>query len=91
MIRSWKSKRLKELAENGRSAKIRPDLQARIICRLDAMKNAKTLQNLNVPGFDFHPWQGKPQRYSIHVNGPWCITFEWDENGPAKVDLEQHH
>ena len=19
--------------------------------------------------------QGKPKRYSVHVNGPWCITF----------------
>lgn len=91
MIRSWKSKGLKELFETGRSAKVRPDLHARIIRRLDAIRNAKTLRNLNMPGFDFHPLRGKPQRYSIHVNGPWCITFEWEEDGPARVDLEQYH
>ena len=28
------------------------------------------------PGFDFHAMRGTPRRYSIHVNGPWGITFE---------------
>ena len=28
-----------------------------------------------MPGFNFHGLQGVPKRYSIHVNGPWCITF----------------
>jgi toxin HigB-1 len=27
-------------------------------------------------GFDFHALRGTPRRYSIHVNGPWGITFE---------------
>jgi hypothetical protein len=32
-------------------------------------------EEMNVPGFDFHPLRGfKPTRYSVHVNGPWCIT-----------------
>jgi proteic killer suppression protein len=26
--------------------------------------------------FDFHAMRGTPRRYSIHVNGPWGITFE---------------
>jgi proteic killer suppression protein len=34
---------------------------------------------------------GKPQRYSIHVNGPWCITFEWEGSEALRVDLEQYH
>jgi proteic killer suppression protein len=47
---------------------------------------------MNVPGFDFHVLRGKPTRYTVHVNGPWCITFEWDLSGGAvRVDLEQYH
>jgi len=34
---------------------------------------------------------GIPKRYSIHVNGPWCITFEWEEGEALRVDLEQYH
>jgi plasmid maintenance system killer protein len=28
---------------------------------------------------------------SIHVNGPWCITFEWQDGKALRVDLEQYH
>ena len=30
-----------------------------------------------MPGFDFHKLRGAPVRYSVHVNGPWCLTFGW--------------
>ena len=41
---------------------------------------------------DFHQLQGEPKRYTIHVNGPWCIVFEWTAQGEAvRVDLVQYH
>jgi RelE-like toxin of type II toxin-antitoxin system HigB len=47
---------------------------------------------MNIPGFDFHPLRGlKPTRYSVHVNGPWCITFEFDDGDACRIDLEQYH
>jgi len=57
----------------------------------DALDAASSLAELNQPGFDFHPLGGKPKRYSIHVNGSWCITFEWSEGKAYRVDLEQYH
>ena len=77
--------------EIGRSRKIRQDLQARALRRLDALEQAEHLYDLNVPGFDFHGLQGAPKRYSIHVNGPWSITFEWEDGAILRVDLEQYH
>jgi toxin HigB-1 len=63
-----------------------------ISVRLDAIDKAARLEALNQPGFDFHPLRGaRPRRYSIHVNGPWCITFEWHEGRALRVDLEQYH
>jgi proteic killer suppression protein len=45
-----------------------------------------------VPGFDFHELKGcRPPRYTIHVNGPWCITFEFIEGDAYRVDYEQYH
>jgi proteic killer suppression protein len=71
---------------------VRPDLHRRILVRLDAIDKAATLAALSQPGFDFHPLRGPvPRRYSIHVNGPWCITFEWREGRALRVDLEQYH
>jgi toxin HigB-1 len=66
-------------------------LQNRALRRLDALQQAVSLRDLDVPGFDFHPLRGHPQRYSLHVNGPWCITFEWREADAWHVDLGRYH
>jgi toxin HigB-1 len=59
--------------------------------RLSALHSTEHFADLNVPGFDFHALRGKPQRCSLHVNGPWCITFEWRDGHAWRVDLEQYH
>lgn len=91
VIKSFKHKGLAELFERGRSRKIRQDFQSRALRRLDALDQAEALNELNIPGFDFHGLQGVPKRYSIHVNGPWCITFEWEDSDASKINLEQYH
>jgi proteic killer suppression protein len=93
VIRNIRHKGLKQLFETGTSAKVAPHLHARCLRRLDRIAAAVRLENLNVPGFDFHKLRAKPVRYSIHVNGPWCITFGWDERSAEAidVDLEQYH
>ena len=91
MIRSFRHQGLRQLFEQGSSRRIRPDLQARALRRLDALDAAESLKELNVPGFNFHPLRGSPRRYSVHVNGPWCITFEWEEGDALRVELEQYH
>ena len=77
--------------ERGRGRRVRPDLQQRCLRRLEALDHAESLTDLYVPGFNFHALQGIPTRYSIHVNGPWCITFEWEECEVLRIDLEQYH
>ena len=91
MIKSFKHKGLSELFETGRSRGLRQDLHSRCLRRLEALDQADVLKDLNVPGFNFHGLLGVPKRYSIHVNGPWCITFEWKEGEALRVDLEQYH
>ena len=59
---------------------------------LDALDSASKPTDLNIPGFDFHRLRGyRPMRYSIHVNGPWCVTFEFQDGEASAVDLEQYH
>jgi proteic killer suppression protein len=91
MIKSFMHKGLAELFEKGSSRKIRQDLHLRILRRLDALDHAESLMDVNVPGFNFHGLQGVPKRYSIHVNSPWCLTFEWLEGEALRIDLEQYH
>jgi len=91
VIASFRHKGLAELFECVRSRRVRQEPHARCLRRLEALDQAESLLELNLPGFDFHSLRGKPQRYSPHVNGPWCITFEWKQGEAFRVDLEQYH
>lgn len=91
MIRSFRHKGLRELFETGRSARIQRAFHERCLRRLDALDRARRPEDVNVPGFDFHALHGKPTRYTIHVNGLWCITFEIEGGDALRVDFEQYH
>ena len=91
MIRSWRHKGLRELFETGHSRRVAPEFQARVLRRLDRLNVAVKPAEMGLPGFDFHPLRGRPQRYTVHVNGPWCITFGWQGEDALDVDLEQYH
>ena len=91
MIRSFRHKGLAGLFLDNDPRKVRHDLIGRCRIRLRALHGARALRDLSVPGFDFHGLQGKPKRYSIRVNGPWRITFEWIDRDAWRVDLEQYH
>jgi toxin HigB-1 len=92
VIRSFKNKGLAELWEKGSTAKIDTKMQVRILRRLDRLDVIVLPEEMNVPGFDFHSLRGfRPTRYSVHVNGPWCITFEFEDGDACRVDFEQYH
>ena len=92
MLRSFKHKGLKELFEKGYSKRVTQQLHARALRRLDALDQAELPQEMNIPGFDFHGLKGhKPKRYSVHVNGNFCITFSWDGKDAVDIDLEDYH
>lgn len=89
MIRSFLSKALADLWSKGKNTKIDMRLQQRILLRLDRLDTARRPEEMDLPGFDFHALKGhRPRRYSVHVNGPWCITFEFDAEDAWKIDME---
>lgn len=92
MIKSFSSKGLSELWSKGSSGKIDAKLHGRIFERLDALEAATAVGDLNIPGFDFHSLKGfRPTRYTLHVNGPWCVTLEFSDGDVYRIDFEQYH
>ena len=91
MIRSFRHAGLARYFNDGNPSGIAAGLAERIRRRLMALAQATKPSDLNAPGFNFHALKGKPKRYSIHVNGPWCITFEWIDGDAWRVDLENYH
>jgi len=92
MIKSFRNRASADLFQSGRTGKINARMHKRILVRLDRLEVAEKPEDMNLPGFNFHALHGfSPTRYNVHVNGPWCITFEFDGRDAARVDLEQSH
>ena len=91
MIRTFANKQLKILWEEGKS-KIDKRMHSRILRRLDILNAAIVPEDMNLPGFGFHALRShNPRRFSVHVNGPWCITFEFHDGDAFKLDYQQYH
>ena len=92
MIRTFKSKALAELWTSGTTRRIDARLHGRLLRRLDRLNVVAIPQEMNLPGFDFHALKGhKPPRYTVHVNGPWYITFAYANGDAEDVVFEQYH
>ena len=92
MIVSFNSKALSDLWQKGDTSKIDGRMHARILRRLYALNVAMTPEGMNIPGHNFHALRGfTPTRFTIHVNGPWCVTFSFQDGDAHEVDFEQHH
>lgn len=58
---------------------------------LEVLDEAENLGDLSGPGFGTHPLHTKTPRYAMAVNGPWRITFQFEDGDALLVDLEQYH
>jgi len=91
MIKTFKNKQLAALW-GGKRSKIDARMQSRILVRLDVLDSAESIDDLIVPGYNFHGLTGfNPKRYTIHINGPWCLTFEFNSGNAFNLDFEQYH
>jgi proteic killer suppression protein len=91
MIRSFRGRALAALWFRNDRSRIRADLIRRVLSRLNSLDDARRPDEMNLPGFNFHRLRGRPVRYTVHVNGPWRLTFEWEGEDASRVDLEQYH
>jgi proteic killer suppression protein len=92
VIRTFRNKALADLWSSGKSAKIDQKMHSRILRRLDRLNVVVATAEMNLPGFNFHALRGfDPTRYTVHVNGPWCITFEFKDGDAYLVDFVQYH
>lgn len=61
----------------------------RLLDRLDA---ALKPDDMNLPGYRFHPLKGKRKgTYAVSVSGNWRLTFRFAGEDAADIDLEDYH
>ncbi len=91
MIKTFRDKELSAFWA-GKRSKIDARFHQRLRLRLDRLHAASAPEDMNLPGYDFHGLSGfNPKRYTVHVNGPWGITFAFENGDAYQVDFEQYH
>jgi len=76
MIASFRHKGLKKFFELGSLAGIQPAQAKRLRMQLTALDTAKTIDDMDIPGFRLHPLKGADSdRWSIWVNGNRQFTL----------------
>jgi len=92
VIRSFRNRGLREFFETGNARRLsvqNPDRMRRILLALHA---ARRPEDMNLPGFRFHPLRGKESgRYAVDASGNWRVTFGWNDRDAIDVDLEDYH
>lgn len=92
MIKSFRHKGLKRLFETGKASGVQPAHASRIRMQLTALDTAQEFDDMDIPGFKFHPLKGKLKgRWSVSVIGNWRITFEFRDGNAFVLDYEDYH
>ena len=90
MIVSFRSKALRRFWEKDDPRGLNPRHVAKLSLILGMLEIAKTAEDMNAIGMDFHSLTGeKPQRWT--VNGNWCVTFSFDDSDACALDYEDYH
>lgn len=59
---------------------------------LAALDTAKSMEDMNIPGFRLHPLKGAERgRWSVWVNGNRRITFEFKDGHAYVLDCKDYH
>lgn len=92
MIRSFRSKALRRLFEEEDASKLSVPNVARVQRILQRLSVAAEPADMNQPGFRFHALKGDQKgRYAVDASGNWRVTFAWEGEDAADVDLEDYH
>ncbi|MGH7054866.1 MAG: type II toxin-antitoxin system RelE/ParE family toxin [Stellaceae bacterium] len=90
VICSFRNRALKRYFDTGDPSGLSVPNVARVSRMLRALAAATRPEQVNLPGFYWHPLQGEV-RWAIRVMGNWRITFAWDGADAIAVDLEDYH
>lgn len=92
MIRSFRSRRLRKLFEEGDGRGLPPDQIARIENRLSTLDAARKPDDMDIAGYGFHRLSGNLKGfYSVKVTGNWRIIFRFEAGDAFDVDHLDYH
>ena len=92
MIRSFRSKALRQFAETGHARKLSVPNAGRVRRILNELEAAGAPDDMNLPGYRFHALKGdRKGTFAVDASGNGRITFGWDGQDAVDVDGEDDH
>jgi proteic killer suppression protein len=92
MILSFRHKGLERFFRKSDYRGIPAQHAARIERLLDRLDAALKPDDMNLPGYRFHPLKGdRKGAYAVSVSGNWRLTFRFAGEDAVDIDLEDYH
>jgi len=92
MILSFRSRPLQRYWDKNDPRGLNPQHVPKLKRILIALAEAKSAEDMNLPLYRFHKLTGEdPDRWSVHVNANWRVTFAFDGQDAIQVDYEDYH
>ena len=92
LITSIRHKGLRKFFSEGDHRGIPAEFAPRIERLLDRLDSCVKPDDMNLPGYKFHPLKGeRKDSFAVSVSGNWRITFRFVGENAVDVDLEDYH
>ena len=92
MIKTFRHRGLRRLAELNDASKVRADQAKRIASVLAHLDAAVRPTDLDLPGYRLHRLKGElKDTWSVTLSGNWRITFRFEDGNAYDVDLTDYH
>jgi proteic killer suppression protein len=92
VIRTFRHRGLERFFKTGSKIGIQPAHEARLRILLTTLNLASAPQDMNRPGWDWHPLKGVLKgHWAVTVNRNWRLTFTFDGEDAILVDYQDYH
>ena len=92
MIGSIRHKALRNYWTKGQTKGLNAEWTRKLRRIMAALEAAGRPEEMNYPGSYFHPLKGdRAGHYAVRLTANVRVTFGWDDDGAADVDLEDYH
>ena len=92
MIKNFKHKGLALFFTQGNKKLLNARDLPKITRVLDRLDSAMVVQDMNIPGWDFHELKGSRRGvWSVAIQKNWKVTFCFDRGVASDVNLEDYH
>ena len=92
MIQTVRHRGLKRAYEGGDFSRVEPEQAKRIAIALADLDSARTVSDLNLPGYRLHRLRGKLKGlWSITISANWRIVFRFEDGDVYDINLIDYH